>query len=65
MIKQIAEGTKASLSVGMNGLIWVKGGDSDLATNAILRIQEESHVAGLTERIAKMLSGASQPAQQT
>lgn len=64
MVKQIAEGTKSSLSVGMNGLIWVKGGDSDLATNAILRIQEESHVAGLTERIAKMLSSARQPAQQ-
>jgi len=65
MVRQIAEGTKASISVGMNGLIWIKGGDSDLATKAIIQIQEESHVAGLTERIAKMLSAARQPAQQT
>lgn len=62
MIGQIAEGTKASISVGMNGLVWVKGGDSDTATDAIMRIQEESHVPGLTERIAKMVGA--QPRQQ-
>ncbi len=64
MIKQISEGTKSSISVGMNGLIWIKGGDSDLATQAVLRIQEESHVPGLTERIAKML-GTHQHNQET
>ena len=55
MIRQITEKTKSSISVGMNGLIWIKGGDSDLATTAIMRIQDESHIPGLTERIAKML----------
>lgn len=64
MIRQIIDGTKSSISVGMNGLIWIKGGNSDLATDAILRIQEESHVSGLTERIAKMLgSNAQHPPQ--
>ncbi|HUB92828.1 MAG TPA: KH domain-containing protein [Candidatus Saccharimonadales bacterium] len=60
MIKQIAEGTKSSISVGMNGLVWVKGGNSDLATDAILKIQEEAHVSGLTERIAKMVGASNQ-----
>ena len=55
MIRQITEKTKASISVGMNGLIWIKGGDSDIATKAIMRIQDESHIPGLTERIAQML----------
>lgn len=56
MIKQLSDGTKSSISVGMNGLVWLKGGDIDLATDAIVRIQEEAHVPGLTERINVMLS---------
>ena len=60
MIKMIGEGTKSSISVGTNGLIWLKGGDYDLATNVIMRIQEESHVPGLTERIAKMVGVSAQ-----
>jgi exosome complex component RRP4 len=55
MINQIVNATKSSISIGMNGLVWIKGGNSDLATDAILKIQEEAHVSGLTERIAKML----------
>lgn len=55
MLKQIIDGTKSSVSVGVNGLIWIKGGNSDLATDAIIRIQEEAHVSGLTERIGEML----------
>lgn len=55
MIKQLSEGTKASISVGMNGLVWIKGGNSDLACEAVLRIQDEAHVSGLTERIGAML----------
>lgn len=55
MIKQIVDATKSSISVGMNGLVWIKGGDSDLATDVILRILDEAHVSGLTERIARML----------
>lgn len=65
MVKLIADGTKTSISVGMNGLVWVKGGNIDLATDAIMKIQEESHVSGLTERIAKMVgSSNTQPPAQ-
>ena len=30
MIKQISDYTKSSISIGMNGMIWIKGGDIDL-----------------------------------
>ena len=55
MIKQTTEGTNSSIIVGMNGRIWIKGGDVAMATEAILRIVEEAHTEGLTERIAEML----------
>jgi exosome complex component RRP4 len=55
MVRQIQAGTKTSITLGMNGLIWLKGGDIDLAIAAINRVQNEAHVPGLTERIAKML----------
>lgn len=60
MIRQLSLGTKSDISVGMNGLIWMKGGDIDLATEAILKIQDEAHISGLTERINEMLSKASE-----
>lgn len=55
MIRQISEATKTKIVVGMNGIIWLKGGDVALAIEAILRIQNEAHVAGLTDRIRLML----------
>ncbi len=60
MITQVSQSTKASISVGMNGLVWVKGGDVDLATKAINQIVEEAHVSGLTDRIAAMLKSKQQ-----
>ncbi len=55
MIRQIAESAGSNIVVGKNGLIWLKGGDIALATEVILRVQEEAHVSGLTERIKKMM----------
>lgn len=55
MIRQIAESAKSSIVVGKNGLIWLKGGDVALATEVILKVQDEAHVSGLTERIKKMM----------
>ncbi len=57
MLRQLSDGTKATIKVGRNGIIWMKGGDVALATEAILRIQEEAHTPGLTDRIKEMLSG--------
>ncbi len=55
MLNQLMHGTKSLIKVGANGRIWIKGGDISLATEAILRIQEEAHTSGLTERIKEML----------
>ncbi len=55
MVNQISELTGASITVGRNGIIWMRGGDVGLATEAILKIEDEAHVAGLTERIRVML----------
>jgi exosome complex component RRP4 len=59
MLKQLETGTHSTILVGMNGIVWMKGGNVALAMQAINKIQEEAHVGGLTERIAKMLSEGS------
>ena len=55
MVKQISDSTKSQIVVGVNGVIWIQGGNAALAIEAILRIEEEAHVGGLTERIKLML----------
>ncbi|MGC9190608.1 MAG: KH domain-containing protein [Candidatus Micrarchaeia archaeon] len=55
MINMISEYTKSRIVVGMNGLIWLNGGNTALATEALLRIENEAHVEGLTNRIKIML----------
>ncbi len=55
MIKQIADSTRCTVVVGRNGFIWIKGENVPLAVEAIVRIENEAHVSGLTERIKKMV----------
>jgi exosome complex component RRP4 len=55
MVKQIIEATQSEIIVGVNGIIWISGGNDTLAIEAILRIENEAHVPGLTERIKLML----------
>jgi exosome complex component RRP4 len=55
MVKQIIEATKSQIVVGVNGIVWMSGGDTSLAIRAVLKIEGEAHVAGLTERIKHML----------
>ena len=63
MAMQLSAGTKSSVAVGMNGMIWLHGGDTDLATEAIFKITREAHISGLTDRISKMLGASSAEAQ--
>ncbi len=56
MIKQITDATATSVIIGLNGLIWLKGGNIDLTTAALLKIEEEAHTQGLTQRISDMLA---------
>ena len=55
MIKMIQEATKSEVVVGKNGRVWIKGGDSSLAVEAILQIEREAHTHGLTNRISALL----------
>jgi exosome complex component RRP4 len=51
MVRQIAEYTGTHIVVGMNGLIWLKGGNITLATEVLLKIEREAHLSGLTDAI--------------
>jgi len=55
MIRQIAEATGTHIIVGMNGLIWMDGGNLTLATETLLKIEREAHLSGLTEKIKNYL----------
>lgn len=56
MLRQISDGTGTMVKIGMNGVVWIRGGDVDLAEEAIMRVQNEAHVSGLTDRISKMMN---------
>jgi len=58
MISMIKEETGCSIILGVNGVVLITGKtleDEQLATMAILKIEEESHTSGLTDRITQML----------
>lgn len=55
MIRQIADATGTHIVVGMNGLIWLNGGNLILATEALLKIEREAHLSGLTDTIKNFL----------
>jgi exosome complex component RRP4 len=55
MIEMIKEKTKCQIIVGQNGIIWIKGEKEGLATKAILTIERESHITGLTDKISELL----------
>jgi len=58
MVSMIKQATGCRITVGQNGLVWVQGDDPDkelLVERTIRKIEAESHLAGLTERIQKFL----------
>ncbi|MGC8651724.1 MAG: KH domain-containing protein [Candidatus Micrarchaeia archaeon] len=55
MARMISTNTGTRIVVGMNGLIWLSGGDVTHAIEALLRVEREAHVEGLTNRIKIML----------
>ncbi|MGC8567738.1 MAG: KH domain-containing protein [Candidatus Micrarchaeia archaeon] len=58
MISQIIEYTKSNIIVGMNGVIWLKGGNADLALKAFEEINKNAHIHGLTNKIKEMLTSS-------
>jgi len=55
MLDMIKEVTKSEILVGKNGRVWIKGGNSAVAAGAILKIEKEAHILGLTDRINAFL----------
>jgi exosome complex component RRP4 len=56
MIKLIKEKTDCNITVGQNGLIWIKGNEIEnelFAKKAILFVTENSFISGLTEEVTK------------
>ncbi len=60
MVNLVKEETGCNITVGQNGLIWIKGNKIDdelLAKRAILFIAEKSFISGLTEEVKKWFEG--------
>ena len=55
MLNVLKNYTKANIVVGRNGLIWVKGENTDLLVKALEIIEKEAHKEHLTERIEAFL----------
>jgi len=56
MISEITDLTHTQISVGKNGLIWIKGDEAAKAIKAIKQVESEAHVGGLTDRIKDSLT---------
>jgi exosome complex component RRP4 len=58
MISMIKQETGCNIILGLNGVVLITGKtleDEELAMRAILKIEQESHTSGLTDRITQML----------
>jgi len=58
MLGMIKQATECNIIVGQNGVIWIKSSDPKMeliAVKAIKKVEEESHVPGLTEKIHTFL----------
>jgi len=57
MIALLKNETNCNIFIGQNGRVWITGKDKnlDLAARTIQKIEKESHIPGLTDRIVKFL----------
>ena len=58
MVGMIKQATGCRIIVGQNGVVWIQGDDAKaelLAVETIQKIEKESHLSGLTERIKDFL----------
>ena len=55
MLAIIQQYTRTEVSVGKNGRLYLKGGNTALASLAVLKICREAHVSGLTDRVTAFL----------
>ncbi|RZN14507.1 MAG: S1 RNA-binding domain-containing protein [Methanosarcinales archaeon] len=59
MISLIKKETNCSIIAGENGRVWIEGSDCniDFAIDAITKIEQESHIPGLTNRLYDFFEG--------
>ncbi|TRZ87529.1 MAG: S1 RNA-binding domain-containing protein [Methanosarcinales archaeon] len=57
MIAMLKNETKCNIFIGQNGRIWITGRDNEmeLAIKSLLKIERETHISGLTDRITNFL----------
>lgn len=57
MVTMIKQATGCQIIVGQNGVIWLEGSPQGeiVAVRTIEKIEQESHISGLTERVQKFL----------
>lgn len=61
MITLIKNATNCKITVGQNGKVWISGDNPNsemLAATAILKIEQEAHTSGLTDKISAFLKEA-------
>ena len=56
MISLIKEKTGCNIVIGQNGRVWIKGENEDLATQAVLMVNDKSHLDGLTNMVTEFLN---------
>lgn len=57
MIAMLKNETKCNIFIGQNGRIWITGKEKgmELAIKSLQKIEKETHISGLTDRITKFL----------
>lgn len=55
MVEMVKELTGTQIVVGQNGLVWIKGDNEHIAAEAVLMIEQKSHIRGLTDYIKEYL----------
>lgn len=60
MINLLKRETNCDIFVGQNGRIWISGRDdmANIAAEALLKIEQEAHTSGLTDRIKEFIENA-------
>ncbi len=62
MVSMIKQATGCRIVVGQNGLVWIQGETDNefIAVDTIKKIEKESHISGLTNRIKEYLEERTQ-----
>lgn len=55
MVELIKDETDSQIIIGQNGIVWVSGGNEDLACEAVKLVDKKGHKKGLTEKVEKLL----------